>query len=587
MKDFFKFMFASMLGFILTFIVLFFLVIAFFIAMISMAESEEYVVKNKSVLYMTFAEEIKDRTSKYPIDFSDLESYGKTLGLNDILKNIEKAKKDDRISGIYLNVNYIPSGLATISEIRDALADFKESDKFIIAYGERINQKAYYLATIADKIYLNPEGSLELRGYNGHVTFIKGLLEKLDIEPQIMRHGKFKSAIEPLILDEMSNANEEQTLAFISSMWDETIKKISDSRGLSTVQLNSIADLLKAQQAEDAYQLGIVDSIIYYDEVLTILSQKINIEQINNINFVELYEYNRAKSIISKNKGRDKIAVIYAEGEIVDGDVKGQLISSVRLSKTIRDARLNDRVKAVVLRVNSPGGSALASDVILREVKLTTKEKPVVISMGNLAASGGYYIACGADYIFANPMTITGSIGVFGVIPNFQKFFNNKLGITFDNVTTNENADFISMMKPLTDFQKEVIQREVDEIYLTFTNHVSEGRNMMQADVDNIGQGRVWSGVDALDNGLIDELGGLYQAINKAAELAELDNYRISELPVLKDPIQQIIEDLMGGTKQSILKNEFGTFYNYYKFYESIGRIQGNQARMPFMIEIN
>jgi protease-4 len=587
MKDFFKFMFASMLGFILTFFILFFLAIAFFMAVISMADSEEFAVKEKSVLHMSLSTEIKDRTSKSPIDFMDLENYGKILGLNDILKNIEKAKNDDRIKGIYLNLNSVPSGLATISEIRDAIADFKTSGKFVIAYGEMISQKAYYLASVADKVFLNPEGSVELKGFNGQVMFIKGMLEKLEIEPQIIRHGKFKSAIEPLILDKMSEPNKEQTTAFISSMWAEAIKKIEQNRGISATQLNEIADYIKSQQAQDAYHLGIVDSVIYEDEVLKIIGDKLDGTEINKIDFVELYEYDKSKNVTSTSKGREKVAIIFAEGDIVDGDDNGNVISSVRLSETIREARLNDKIKAVVLRVNSPGGSALASDVILREVKLTAKEKPIVVSMGNLAASGGYYISCAADYIYASPMTITGSIGVFGVIPNFQHFFNNKLGITFDNVTTNKNSDFISAMKPLTEFQREMIQKEVDDIYLTFTNHVAEGRGMDLAVVDEHGQGRVWSGKDALGLGLVDELGGLNKAIAKAAELAELEEYRITELPEEKDPIQQIIEDLFGTTQQTMIEKEFGAFYNYYQFYESIGRMEGNQARLPFIIDIN
>lgn len=587
MKDFFKFMFASMLGFILTFIVLFFFVMAFFMAIISMADSEEFVVKNKSVLYLSLSNEINDRTSKTPIDFMDIENYGKILGLNDILKNIDKAKTDDRIKGIYLNINTVPAGLATLSEIRAAIEDFKESGKFVIAYGEMLSQKAYYLASIADKVYLNPEGSVEFKGFNGQVMFIKGLLEKLDIEPQIIRHGKFKSAIEPLILDKMSEPNKEQTSKFITSMWEEVLKKIEENRGINATQLNEIADYLKSQQAQDAYKLGIVDSILYKDEVLTLISEKLGGQEINKIDFVELHEYNKSKNKSTKAKGKDKVAIIYAEGDIVDGNVKGAVISSYRLSETIRKARLNDRIKAVVLRVNSPGGSALASDVILREVKLTSEVKPIVVSMGNLAASGGYYISCAADYIYANPMTITGSIGVFGVIPNFQNFFNNKLGVTFDNVVTNKNSDFISAMKPLSDFQREMIQKEVDDIYNTFTYHVAEGRNMKQAVVDQHGQGRVWSGIDALELGLVDELGGLNQAIDKAAELAELESYRTTELPEEKDPFEQIFEDLFGATQQTMIEKELGAFYNYYKFYESVGRMEGNQARLPFIIEIN
>ncbi|MBC8487196.1 MAG: signal peptide peptidase SppA [Bacteroidetes bacterium] len=588
MKDFFKFMFASMLGFFLISIILFFIFMGIMMAMLSFAKSEEVVVNDKTLLHLKFDYRIEDRTSKNLVDFGyDFGSFKTNLGLNGILKNLEKAKTDDRIEGIYLDLMEIPSGLATISEIRKALADFKETGKFIYAYGEMLTQKAYYLASVADKIYLNPEGIVDFRGFNGEVVFIKGLLEKLEIEPQIIRHGKFKSAIEPLILDKMSEANKEQTLAFISSMWKSSIEEISYSRNIEVEKLNIIADKLETQQAEDVYKLHIVDSLVFMDQFLSILADKLNTEQVKKNNLISLNKYNKAKVKKDKTKrSRNKVAVIYAIGSIAQGEGSDQMIGSDKIAREIRNARLDKSIKAIVLRVNSPGGDAIASDIILREVMLAKQEKPIVVSMGNVAASGGYYISCGADKIIADPTTITGSIGVFGLIPNFQKFFNNKLGITFDEVKTNENSDFPSVTKPLSEYQYHIIQVKVDKIYETFINHVANGRNMTNEEVNEIAQGRVWSGVDALKIGLVDELGGLDDAIRKAVDLAALEDYRLIELPRQKELFEQIMEDIIGETKLKFLEKELGKNYRYYNYIKEVNQIKGVQARLPFEIDI-
>ncbi|MCD4789668.1 MAG: signal peptide peptidase SppA [Bacteroidales bacterium] len=588
MKDFFKFMFASMLGFFLISIILFFIFMGIMMAMLSFAKTEEVVVNDKTLLHLKFDYRIEDRASKNLVDFGfDFGSFKTNLGLNDILKNLEKAKTDDRIEGIYLDLMEIPSGLATISEIRKALADFKETGKFIYAYGEILTQKAYYLASVADKIYLNPEGVVDFRGFNGEVVFIKGLLEKLEIEPQIIRHGKFKSAIEPLILDKMSEANKEQTLAFISSMWKSSIEEISYSRNIEVEKLNIIADKLETQQAEDAYKLHIVDSLIFMDQFLSILTNKVNIEQVKKNNLISLSKYNKARVKGAKKKrSRNKVAVIYALGSIAQGEGSDKMIGSDKIAREIRNARLDKSIKAIVLRVNSPGGDAIASDIILREVMLAKQEKPIVVSMGNVAASGGYYISCGADKIIADPTTITGSIGVFGLIPNFQKFFNNKLGITFDNVKTNENSDFPSVTKPLSEYQYHIIQVGVDRIYETFINHVANGRNMTNEEVNEIAQGRVWSGADAVKIGLVDELGGLEDAIQEAVDLAALEDYRLIELPRQKELFEQIMEDIVGETKLKFLEKELGQNYRYYNYIKEVNQIKGVQARLPFEIDI-
>lgn len=588
MKDFFKFMFASMVGFILTSIILFFLFFAFIMAMVSFTQPKEVVVNETSILHLKLNYEITDRRTSSPMQFEFNANAFKTKpGLKEILKNIEKAKSDDRIKGIYLDMNNVSSGLATIYEIRTALADFKESGKFIYAYGDIYFQKAYYLATVADKIFLNPEGFIELKGFGGNVMFIKGLLEKLDIEAQVIRHGKYKSAIEPLILDKMSDENKEQTLAFVQSIWDEAVMDISGSRGLSADEINYLADNLFAQQPKSALGNKVVDSLLYYDQFLTLLADQIGVEVITKGHLLSPAQYD--KVIVQgeqKKRSKNKIGVVYAAGDIVQGEGGQESIGGAKIARTIRSLRLDESIQAVVLRVNSPGGDGLASDIILREINLTREEKPVVVSMGNLAASGGYYIACGADKIFANPTTITGSIGVFGLIPNFQGFFNNKLGITFDGIKTNENADFIGVTSPLTDYQREIIQDEIDRFYTTFINHVSEGRNMTYEEVDAIAQGRVWSGKDAKELGLVDEMGGLNDAIAAAAELAELEDYRVFDYPEMKEPVDQLIEDFFGETKINILKNELGPNYKYFRYVEYISNASGVQMRLPYEISV-
>lgn len=588
MKDFFKFMFASMLGFILTSIILFFLFMAFIMAMVSFTQPEVVQVDESSVLHLKLNYDIPDRSANSPIQFDlSINSLKNKPGLKEIMRCIDNAATDDRIKGIYLDLNNCPSGLATLTEIRKSLQEFKASGKFIYAYGDIYFQKAYYMATVADKIFVNPQGFIELKGFGGNVMFIKGLLEKLDIEPQVIRHGKYKSAVEPLILDQMSEQNKEQTLAFVQSLWDEAVDEMSSGRGVPAGEINGIADGLLAQQPDEALAYKVVDSLIYYDEFLTMLAEEIGVEYIAKANLITLAKYENADIPGREIKrSKNKIAVVYAAGDIVQGEGSAESIGGAKVARTIRNLRLDESVKAIVLRVNSPGGDGLASDIILREMNLAKEEKPVVVSMGNLAASGGYYIACGADKVLAQPTTITGSIGVFGLIPNFQGFFNNKMGITFDGVKTNPNADFIGVTSPLTDFQKEIIQDEIDRFYTTFVNHVAKGRNMTYEQVDEIAQGRVWSGEDALELGLIDALGGLKQAVSVAADLAGLEDFREVDYPEVKEPIEQIMEDLFGEMQSRQLKEELGPYYKFYTYINYISTHSGIQARLPFEMEI-
>jgi len=415
----------------------------------------------------------------------------------------------------------------------------------------------------------------------GQVMFFKGLLDKIEVEAQVIRHGKFKSAIEPFTLDKMSEPNKVQTLTFISGMWNHILSGISASRNIPVENLTTIANEFKIQSPDDAVSLKLVDKLLYKDEVLVELKNRVEAKTIKELKLMKLGKYAKAPVDDKKSSG-DKIAVIYATGNIISGEGDDASIGSESISKAIRKARLDDKVKAVVLRVNSPGGSALASDVIWREMLLTKASKPVVVSMGNVAASGGYYIACAADKIFAYPNTITGSIGVFGIIPNMKEMFSKNLGITFDEVKTNPYADYIPITRPMTDGEKKIITHDIENIYSTFITHVSEGRKMTVARVDSIGQGRVWSGVDAKRLGLVDEFGGLDDAIAEAAKLAKLKEYGTMELPEQKDTFEQLMETFTGDNSSVFLKKELGAAYPYFNYLSRMSKMEGVQALMPY-----
>jgi protease IV len=591
MKDFFKFMFASMLGFFIMSLILFFIFIGMITSFASMMEKKETQISENTLLKIDFKSPIIDRTSQDPFsdfDFVSMETT-KSIGLNDIIENLDKAARDPNITGIYLNLSSLQAGMATIEEVYKALMEFKESGKFIIAYSDYYSQGAYYLATTADEIYVNPEGGVDFRGLSAELMFFKGTLEKLDAEMQIIRHGKYKSAVEPFMLDKMSPENREQMMAIIDGLWDRITQAISVSRNITVGDLNKYADELAINKPEDALELDFVDGLKYYDEILADLRAKLELEEDDDISSVSLAKYINAPDPSEVRPDRkNRIAVVYAIGEIITGEGSDVVIGSDRIAKAIRTARKDEKVKAIVMRVNSPGGSALASDIILREVKLAAAEKPFIVSMGDVAASGGYYISCAADKIFADPTTITGSIGVLGLIPNLEETMKNKLGITFDYVASNENAGMMSVTRPLTQYQKDVILESIEDIYATFVNHVSEGRDMTFEDVDAIGQGRVWVGSDALEIGLVDELGGLDQAIAAAIEEAGLETWSIKEYPEQKDPIEELFKELFGQTGvEARLKAELGENYRLYQYLKYWQNAKGIQARMPFDIYIN
>ncbi|MCF8297593.1 MAG: signal peptide peptidase SppA [Saprospiraceae bacterium] len=587
MRQFFKFMFASMLGFFLTSVIVIFLFMMILVSAASFADKEVVQVKENSILELTFDKPIVDRTKKQPFEeFGFAFGEEKELGLNGIIENIAKAKNDDNIKGIYMNTSILPSRLATIEEIRNALLDFKESGKFIVSYSEVYTQSAYYLASVSDKIYLNPEGFLDFRGFVGQVMFIKGTLEKLDIEMQVIRHGEFKSAIEPLILDKMSEANKEQTLTYLTSMWEHMLKQISKTRNISVQELKEIADSIKVNMPEKSVEYKLIDKLLYKDELIAELKDRTEIKEKDKLNFIKIGKYANAPASLDRKRTKNKIAVIYAVGDIVSGEGDDETIGSERISKAIRDARQDSSIKAIVLRVNSPGGSGLASDVILREMVLAKEVKPIVVSMGDYAASGGYYISCAANKIYAQENTITGSIGVFGVLPNMQGFFNNKLGITFDDVKTSKHADYGSVTRGLDSYEEGLITMMVERFYQSFIGHVAKGRNMTVEQVDAIGSGRVWSGIDAKKIGLVDEFGGLNDAIKSAAELAKLENYKVVNLPKQVDPFVQMIKAIKGNTQTKLIKNELGENYIYFEYLKSISQMDGIQARLPYNIEI-
>jgi protease-4 len=585
MKDFFKFLGASMLGTFLVIMLFALISIGIIAGIVAVASSDETVIDKNTVLVMKLDQPFADRAPKLPV----LSMMGgeKMTGLNDILANLKKAKSDPNIKGIYLDLSMVGASLATTEEIRQALIDFKESGKFIWAYSEGYDQKAYYLATTADRIYLTPQGMVFFKGLNANLMFLKGTLEKLDIKIQVVRHGKFKAATEPLFLEKMSPENRKQMEKILNDLWGTMLDGISTARKISKTELNNIADSLKLGRADQALKYKFIDKIAYKDEFLADLRKELGIGSKDKIKSISIEKYTDVKGNEKEKSGKDKIAVIFAQGSISGGEGDDQNIGSDRIARAVRKAREDERVKAIVFRVNSGGGDGLASDVIWREVVLAAKEKPVVASFGDVAASGGYYVACGATRILAEPNTITGSIGVFGVIPNLQGLMKNKLGITFDEASTNKNSGFIPVQRPMTAFELAVIQKEIEDFYDTFITKVAEGRKMSKAAVDSIGQGRIWSGIDAKRIGLIDEFGGLEKAVKLAAELAKTTSYRTWSLPEQKEPIQQILDEVFGNSPEARMKSLLGEDYMYYKTIKEIRSMKGVQARTLYDFNIN
>jgi len=586
---FFKTVLAATLGSVIAGVLFFFISLALIgaiIGAIAVSESRVKPVKEASVLTISLSRPIVDRTSNDPFALlNSISGQGESpIGLNDILRSINNAKTDDNIKGILLSgMGYAQAGIATIEEIRNALLDFRLTEKFIISYSDVYGQKPYYLASVADKVYMNPEGMLDLHGLGAGIMFFKGTLEKLGVEAQIIRHGKFKSAVEPFMYDKMSDENRAQIKTYAGSIWNNMLNGIAEQRNTTPARLNAIANNLELRDAKAAVSLGLVDALKQRDEMLSELALLTVRNEEKKPNLIAVNAY--CKTITPKNiTVKNKVAVVYAEGDIVDGGKDG--IVGKQLAAELREVRRDSSIKAVVLRINSPGGSALASELIWREVELTKQVKPIVVSMGDVAASGGYYVSCAASCIMASPTTITGSIGVFGVLFNAKKFFNDKLGVTVDVAATNDHADMGSMYRALTKPEVDFYQHHVETIYSTFVGHVADGRGMRWSVVDNIGQGRVWSGVDAKRIKLIDEFGGLNAAVEKAVLLANLEKYRVIERPKQKETLEIIMESL-GQAKVKLMKKGSINILEDYEPIANLLRMNGKvQARLPYDVTI-
>jgi len=599
MKQFFKYFFASGLAII----VLLFITIGVFSAKFN-SGPDPVEVKQSSVLRLKFDKPVGERSfaqiKKEAMNIQVVEK----IGVKSIITDIEFAKTDDKIKGIYLDLSSLHMGMATMEEIRNALIDFKESEKFIISYSEMYSQGAYYLASVSDEIYLYPTGTLIWKGLVSEKTFLKNMMDNLEIDMQVIRgsNNKFKSAVEPFLVDKMSDANREQTEKYLFSFWNQIVSGISKSRNISVETLNEVADGLLVSNAQKAVDYKFITATKYEDEVLEILKTKTDTKEDEKLALIELKKYNKhtTKKLILKNRKKTKnIAVVYATGEIISGKGSHEIIGSITTVKNLRKARKNDSIKVIVLRVNSPGGSALASDVIWREIEQIKKEgKKVVVSMGNVAASGGYYIACNADRIFAQPNTITGSIGVFGMIPNTEKFLKNKIGITFDRAVTNKHAGMMTINKALSEEEYKLIQKEVDRIYDDFISKVATGRGMTKQEVDSLGQGRVWAGTDALANHLVDEIGGINDAIAYAATLIGTEEYQVLELPkVKKDGLLELMEmlnkdkDEEDEDEKVFVSQNNKLVQQVLNQFNVISNINTNpndriQARMPYLLEV-
>lgn len=616
MKQFFKFTFASMLGTFLTGIILLLIGIAIVSAMImgaigSFESKKGTKVEDNSVLTIKFDRPIVDRGGSKRFEFNgpnDFSMY-QELGLQGILDGLEQAKHDERIQGVRIELDRVIAGMGTLKEIREKILEFKDStDKFVWAYNPTYSQRSYYLASAADQVHLYPEGDMSFQGLSSEVTFFKGLLDKLDVDMQIVRGSNniYKSAIEPFTKKEMSEASREQVSAYLNDLWDIYLSDISDSREIDKGELHRIADSLLIRMPSDAVDHGLIDELIYPDELKDRLRDTLDLEDADEIPEVSLRKYASAKLPDKHREGKDKtddeekagedekadgkIGVVYASGAIQGGENEEGVLGARTISKAIRECREDSAIEAVVMRVNSPGGSALASDMIWREVELTLDEKPFVVSMGDVAASGGYYISCAADRIFADPNTITGSIGVFGMIPYTGELFEEHLGISFDRVKTNEHADLMNPNRRLREGERSIIQESVDKIYDDFLARVAEGRDLSKEEVDSLARGRVWSGKAAKENGLVDELGGLEKAIAHASEEADLKDPERVGYPKREDPFKQILSEFRAEAKDGVIDAAFGKDHRFYRKYthlRSLLDMKGYQAVMPYRIEVH
>ncbi|MFD2099296.1 signal peptide peptidase SppA [Flagellimonas iocasae] len=584
--NFLRNLLASILGSLMAFGILmamFFI----FIALVSNVD-DGVVVRSNSILEFGFMAPVKDYTGKDDTD-PFLGLWNNEVGLDEILHTIKIAKEDSNIEGISLTTNFLQAGIAQTREIREALLDFKSSGKFVYAYSDFYSQKDYYLASVADEVYLNPVGAMDFKGLSTEVLYFKDFQEKTGVKMEVIRHGKYKSAVEPFLSNTMSDENRLQIQELISSIWNVIVDDVSQSRNITPENLNVIADTLGGRSPKYALASGLVDGNLHFDEYEDLLKDKTGLDTGEDLNYISFEDYAFSANRKKIHTGADKIAVIYAQGEIFYGEGGKDYIGQGLMMDALRKAKDDENIKAIVLRIDSPGGSALVSDIIWREMELTKEVKPVVVSFGNVAASGGYYIGVGGDKIFAEPTTITGSIGVFGTIPNVNELAG-KIGINAEQVGTNKNSVDYSVFEPMGDTFKSTIEEGIEETYQTFLQRVATGRNMSVAQVDALAQGRVWSGVDAQANGLVDELGNLDDAIAAAAEMVGLDGYSIRKYPKYKSDFERFMEDL-GGMKSKIgeeaIKEQLGTeAYQLFSEFKQLSKQKGIQAKMPFSLNI-
>ncbi|NJM78977.1 MAG: signal peptide peptidase SppA [Flavobacterium sp.] len=579
---------ATVIG-IFVFCMIFFFGLIFLGAVMG-GDKDKVTIKDNTVIVLDLAKVSLDYAGK--VNFKEFNYFETNHdGLMDVLNAIEAAKLDNKIKGISILNNQSQLGMAQSKALRDKLEDFKKSGKFVVSYSNYITQRDYYLNSVADSIYLNPIGELDFKGLATEVLYMKDLQEKTGIKMEVIRHGKYKSAVEPFLAQEMSPENREQISVLLNSVWDTFVSDISKSRNIPVDSLNAIANSLGARTPELALSKHLVDKVAYEDEYHNAIKKKLKVKAADDYNTVSILDYSKKTATSATDFSKKEIiAVIYAQGEIQGGEGDINIIGEGSIKRSLKEAREDDDVKAIVLRVDSPGGSALTSELIWREIEITKKVKPVVVSMGNVAASGGYYIACNADKIFAEPNTITGSIGVFGMLPNMNQLAKN-IGINAEQVQTHKNASGYSLFEPLNEDFKMFTQEGVESIYTTFLSRVATGRKMTTEQVDAIAQGRVWTGTDALKNGLVDELGGLEDALKHAAKIAKVKDYRIETFPEYERSFEDLLGNLTGisifQSKDALLKEQIGEeSYELIQKIKRANQLKGIQAMMPFEIKI-
>lgn len=585
MKDFIKFTFASVLGVVLAGIIFTILGIVTMVGMVASSDTET-VVKENSIFVLDLEGTLSERVQDNPLQALMGEEY-QTYGLDDILASIQKAKDNENIKGIYLQTSYLETSFASLEEIRNALKDFKESGKFIVAYADQYTQDMYYLASVADKVIVNPQGSIGWHGLASQPIFYKDLLKKVGVEMQIFKVGTYKSAVEPFIATEMSDANREQVTAFLGSIWGRLLEDVSASRNIPVETLNQYADqMMDLQPAETYLACGLADTLLYKDGVLDYLKEISGRESDEALRTLSLQDMKNVKRNTPLDKSGNIIAVYYAFGGIDDTTSPEEGIDSEKVIKDLRQLREDETVKAVVFRVNSPGGSAYGSEQIWREVVLLKEKKPVIVSMGDYAASGGYYISCAADYIVADPTTLTGSIGIFGMFPNMEGLLTDKLGLHFDLVKTNKFADMGNMTRPFNNDEKAAMQNYINNGYRLFVKRCADGRGMSVEAIEKIAEGRVWTGATAKELGLVDELGGLDKAIEIAAQKAEVEAYSLINYPSMDG----FFSTLMNTGKENYIEDKMvetlGESYHSIKFIQNLKEMDRIQARMPFDLRI-